>query len=99
MVLADQVLRVDPRMILVEELRAVLAFAEEYLSSAWMDFGVLGDVVDYALVDGPAVVFGSVLFDLLGRVEHLMSVLGQLLELLGLFDEFLQKEEVEEVER
>jgi hypothetical protein len=91
LVLPDQVLSVDPRMIFLVQLGAILAFPEEDLSSAWMHFGVFCHIVHYAFVYGPAVVFGCVLADLLGRVEHLMRICGLLLQLLGLLDEFLQE--------
>lgn len=90
MVLADEVLSVDPRMVLVVELGTILAFAEEYLPATWMYFGVFCDVVDYSFVNCPAVVFGAVLSNLIERIVCLARVLGQCLALLGLFDESLQ---------
>lgn len=73
MVLSNQVLSIDPGVVLFVELCAILALAEEDLATAGMDFGVLCDIVDNAFVNGPAVILSCVLSDLLSRVERLGS--------------------------
>ena len=43
-------------MVLLEQLRTVLAFAEEDLLAAWVHLSILCHVIHTALVDRPAVI-------------------------------------------
>lgn len=70
LVLSNEELGIDPRMILLEELGAIFALAEEDLSSSWVHFGVFCDVIDYAFVHSPAVVVCLVLLDFLCCIKH-----------------------------
>ena len=64
----------DPGVVLVVEGRAILAFSEEDLPTAGMDFCVLGYVVNSALVDCPAIVLGLMLGHFFSRIEHTISI-------------------------
>ena len=80
----------DPRMILIEQLSAILAFAEEDLSATWMHFCVLSNIIYLSSVNSPAVVLCLVLFDVIKSIEDLIGVGYQDLLLLHFIHEFLK---------
>ena len=97
LVLSDQVLTIDPRVILHEQLRAILAFTEEDLASTRMDLCILGDIGDFTLENGPAVIFLVMLFHFFRGVVHCVWVLYQVLTGAVLGDEFLNKRGIQRV--
>ena len=68
LVFADEVLAVDPRVVLHEELGAVFTLAQENLPPARMHLSILSDIVDSTLINCPAIILLIVLFDFLERV-------------------------------
>ena len=76
-------------MVLHKQLRTILALAQEYLSAAWVHLCILCHIVDFPFEDGPAVVFGIVLLDLLSSVVDRVWVLNQSFALLVLHYKFL----------
>ena len=95
LILANQILTVDPWVVLHKQLRTILAFAQEYLPAARVHFCILRHIVDFPFEDGPAVVFGIVLLDLLSSVVDRVWVLNQSFALLVLHYEFLHAKEGE----
>ena len=61
-------------MVLLEQFCAVLAFAKEYFAATRVHLRVLCNVIDFTLVDGPAVVLRPMLCNLLGCVEYLVGI-------------------------
>ena len=75
LVLADQEVAVDPGVVLLEELRAILALPEEDLAATRVHLRVFSNVIDFALVDGPAVVLRLVLLDIVSRIIYSICIL------------------------
>ena len=94
LVLANQVLAVNPGVILHEQLSAVFAFAKEDFFPARMHLCVLRHIVDAALVNRPAVVCLVVLFHVVESHVHRIWVLHQVLPLSILLDELLKRKNV-----
>ena len=65
LILSNQVLAIDPRMVLHEEFGTIFTLAEEDFLAARVDLSVLSDIVDATLVNRPAVILFIVLLNLL----------------------------------
>lgn len=91
MIFAYKSVAVHPWVVLIVELSTVFAFAKEYLSASWVHLGILGHIVDLALVDGPAVVVFVVLLHFFCCVVDRVRVLHQLTHTRILLNEFLKR--------
>lgn len=66
-------------MVLIVELGAVFAFAEENFAASWVHFCILGHVVNLSFVDCPAIRVLIVLLYLFKGVRDRVGVLDQTL--------------------
>ena len=64
-------------MILIVQFGAVLALPEEYLPTSGVKLGILSDIVDTPIQDGPAIVIAGVLCYLILRIEDVVGVCHQ----------------------
>jgi hypothetical protein len=91
LVLANEVLCIDPGMVLIIQFRTIFSFAKEYLSAAWVHFSILGDIIDFALKNSPAIVIGCMLRDLVHCIKDIIGIFDHVFDSLGFLHEFLQK--------
>ena len=78
-------------MILIEQLGAVFALAKEDLAATRMHASILSHIVDLALVNSPAVIFGAVLGHFFSCVKYCVWILNQPCLVLALCYEVLNK--------